>query len=115
MEASARPAPARPQLGPDSIPKLPRHVVLRHDMVRDRWVILVPERVLVPDDTAVAVLKLVDGKRAIATIAAELAAIYDAPVELIQTDSLALLQDLADKGFLIEVPPSPAPEEARHG
>jgi pyrroloquinoline quinone biosynthesis protein D len=90
----------RPAITAQSVPFLPRHVVLRHDKVRERWLILVPERVLVPEDTAVAVLQLVDGKRSVAEIAAELAAAYTAPVDLILTDSITLLQDLADKGFL---------------
>ena len=46
----------RPTVAADTVPRLPRHVKLRHDKARDRWLILVPERVLVPDYTAVAVL-----------------------------------------------------------
>ena len=49
-------------------------------------------------------LQLVDGKRSVAEIAAELAATYTAPVDLILTDSIVMLQDLADKGFLATVP-----------
>jgi pyrroloquinoline quinone biosynthesis protein D len=75
-------------------------VKLRHDKARDRWLILVPERVLVPDDTAVAVLSRVDGARSVREIATDLAQTYQAPVDVILADSVALLQDLADKGFL---------------
>ncbi|MFH1518120.1 MAG: pyrroloquinoline quinone biosynthesis peptide chaperone PqqD [Pseudomonadota bacterium] len=92
-----------PVITAQSVPILPRHVVLRHDKVRERWLVLVPERVLVPEDTAVAVLQLVDGQRSVAEIAAELAATYTAPVDLILTDSIVMLQDLADKGFLATV------------
>lgn len=95
--------PARPRIEAGSIPKLPRHVKLRHDRTRDRWVILAPERVLVPDETAVAVLSRVDGRAKVAGIAEDLARTYSAPVDVILTDSLALLQDLADKGFVITV------------
>jgi pyrroloquinoline quinone biosynthesis protein D len=101
MNAGVR--PVRPVIAAASVPFLPRHVILRYDKVRERWLILAPERVLIPEDTAVAVLKLVDGKRTMADIAAELAATYAAPVDLILTDSIALLQDLADKGFLSTV------------
>ena len=90
----------RPAIAADSVPRLPRHVKLRHDKARDRWLILVPERVLVPDDTAVAVLSRVDGARSVREIAADLAQTYQAPVDVILADSVALLQDLADKGFL---------------
>ena len=90
----------RPQIAAGSVPRLPRHVKLRHDKARDRWLILVPERVLVPDDTAVAVLSRVDGARSVRDIANDLAQTYQAPVDVILADSVALLQDLADKGFL---------------
>lgn len=93
-------AKAPPVIAADSRPKLPRHVRLKHDTTRERWVILVPERVLVPDDTAVAVLQLVDGARRVEDIAATLAETYAAPAEVIQADIIPLLQDLADKGFL---------------
>lgn len=89
-----------PTIAADSVPRLPRHVKLRHDKARDRWLILVPERVLVPDDTAVAVLSRVDGARSVREIATDLAQTYQAPVDVILADSVALLQDLADKGFL---------------
>ena len=90
----------RPTISAESVPRLPRHVKLRHDKARDRWLILVPERVLVPDDTAVAVLTRVDGARSVRDIAGDLAQTYQAPVDVILADSVVLLQDLADKGFL---------------
>ena len=46
-----------------SRPILPRHAKLRFDDTRQRWVILVPERVLAPDEIAVEVLQLCDGTR----------------------------------------------------
>ncbi len=97
------PRQKRPAVTADSVPKLPRHVKLKHDKLRERWVILAPERVLVPDDIAVAVLSLVDGNRPVSAIAATLAGTYAAPVDLILADCLNLLQDLSDKGFLLTV------------
>lgn len=91
----------RPILTPDSRPVLQRHVKLRFDKTRDRWVILAPERVLVPDDISVEVLQLCDGQRSLTDIVAILAAKYAADIDLIQADCLALLQDLADKAFLL--------------
>lgn len=93
---------ARPVLSPASRPILPRHVRLRFDKTRERWVILAPERVLVPDEISVEVLQLCDGQRSIEDVVAVLAAKFAAPSELIQTDCIALLQDLADKGYLLD-------------
>lgn len=103
MEGESRPGPRapRPRITEHCVPRMPRHVKLRHDKTRDRWVILVPERVLLPDDTAVAVLKRVDGARRVCDIVDELARLYHADPALILTDSIALLQDLADKSFLL--------------
>lgn len=87
-------------IGADSRPALPRYVKLRHDAGRDRWVILAPERVLTPDEIAVEVLELCDGERTVAEVADLLAADYDAPAEAIGSDIIALLQGLADKGYI---------------
>jgi pyrroloquinoline quinone biosynthesis protein D len=85
-----------------SRPVLPRHARLKFDETRQVWVILAPERVLAPDEIAVEVLKLCDGVRSVAEMADQLAAKYSAPRETIATDVVAMLQDLADKGFLTE-------------
>jgi pyrroloquinoline quinone biosynthesis protein D len=81
-------------------PALPGHIKLRHDAGRGRWLILAPERVFEPDETAVAVLKLCDGARTVADIAGELAREYNAPTKEIVADIVAMLQDLADKGVV---------------
>jgi pyrroloquinoline quinone biosynthesis protein D len=75
---------------------------LRFDDTRKRWVLLVPERVLAPDDIAVEILQLCDGQRSVADIAAQLAEKYTAPVEEIGGDVIAMLQDLANSGFVVE-------------
>ena len=85
-----------------SRPVLPRHTKLKFDETRQVWVILAPERVLAPDEIAVEVLKLCDGVSHVAEIVDRLAAKYAAPREAISTDVIAMLQDLADKGFLTE-------------
>jgi pyrroloquinoline quinone biosynthesis protein D len=81
-----------------AVPAFPRHVRLQHDTVRDRWVVLAPERMFVPDEQALEILRLVDGMRTVAVIAADLARRYDAPAEEIEDDVAAMLQDLAAKG-----------------
>ena len=77
------------------------HIVFRFDEVRQRWSILAPERLMLPDEQAVEILKLVDGKTRVSAIVVTLAARYSqAPRELIAKDVTAMLQDLADKGCL---------------
>ena len=85
-----------------SRPVLPRHAKLKFDETRQVWVILAPERVLAPDEIAVEVLRLCDGVRSVAQMVDELAAKYTADRADISTDVVAMLQDLADKGFLME-------------
>jgi len=85
----------------DTRPCLPRHIKLRHDPRRGRWVILAPERVFDPDDIAVDVLKLCDGRNTIQDISKQLAKNYQAPAKEICTDIEVLLQELADKGVII--------------
>src|SRR5260370_16142992 len=85
-----------------SRPVLPRHARLKFDETRQRWVILAPERVLAPDKIAVEVLQLCDGVRSVEQMIDQLAAKYAAERDAIATDVVAMLQDLADKGFLPE-------------
>jgi pyrroloquinoline quinone biosynthesis protein D len=84
----------------DSVPALPRHIRLKHDETRGAWVLLAPERVLMPDEIAVEILRRCDGEASVDGIADALAREFAAPVEEIQGDVIGVLQDLADKGFL---------------
>jgi pyrroloquinoline quinone biosynthesis protein D len=90
----------RTMISPASKPRLPRHIKLRHDAGRGRWIILAPERVFEPDETAVEVLKLCDGAKDVASITAELAKQYNAPESEIGGDVIQMLQDLADRGVV---------------
>ena len=85
-----------------SRPILPRHAKLKFDETRQRWVILAPERVLAPDDIAVEVLQLCDGVRSVEQMIDQLVEKYTADRGAIGADVIAMLQDLADKGFLTE-------------
>jgi pyrroloquinoline quinone biosynthesis protein D len=93
-------SPGRLIVGQETRPFLPAYLKLRHDAGRDRWILLAPERVLTPDQTAVAVLKLCDGKRTVEEIVEALAKDYSAPADVIRADVLDLLQGLADKGYI---------------
>ena len=93
-------SPGRLIVDRETKPHMPPYLKLRHDAGRGRWVLLAPERILTPDQTAVAVLQLCDGERTVEEIAAELAEEYSAPVDVIANDVVDLLQDLADKGYI---------------
>ena len=76
------------------------HVRFRFDERRKAWIVLAPERLLLPDEQAVAILRLIDGKRDVDAIIDELAGQFDAPRETIADDTLPMLQDLVDKKVL---------------
>lgn len=84
----------------EAVPEWPRGVRLRFDEARDRWVVVSPERVSVPNETAVEILRLIDGSRTVQQIAAELAARFDADEHVIAGDAVAVLQDMSDKGMI---------------
>lgn len=80
---------------------MPRHVKMRHDAGRGRWIILAPERLFDPDEIAVEVLKLCDGDRSVKDIVKVMAKEYNAPEDEIGTDLISMLQDLSDKGVVV--------------
>ena len=82
------------------VPAFPRHVKFHFNKQRDQWVILAPERLLVPDPTSVEILRLCDGATSVGGIVGKLVEKYNAPHDVILKDVTAMLQDLADKGFL---------------
>ncbi len=83
-----------------AVPAFNRGFRLRHDAVRDAWVILAPERLFLLDEPAVEVLKLVDGTRSVPEIVEALAAKFNAPRETIAADTEAMLHDLVIKGAI---------------
>lgn len=83
-------------------PRLATFVRLQADPARGGMVLQAPERVLMLDEAAAATLKLVDGERTVAEIAALLAQDYDAPEAEIAADITALLEELAELGLVID-------------
>jgi len=83
-----------------SVLHLPRHVKFRFDETRKQWVLLAPERLLLPDHIAVEILRRVDGQRSVDEIVGLLAEKFEASREEIAADVLAMLQDLVEKGYL---------------
>jgi pyrroloquinoline quinone biosynthesis protein D len=82
------------------VPAFKPGVRFRHDAVRQAWVVLAPERLFLPDEQAVEILKLIDGRRSLGAIVEVLAERFRAPHGVIAADVTAMLRDLADKGVL---------------
>jgi pyrroloquinoline quinone biosynthesis protein D len=83
-----------------AIPRLAPGHRLREDTARGQWVMLGPERMFVPDEIALEVLRLVDGARSLGAIADALAARFAAPRDEILADVAAMLEELAAKGVV---------------
>ena len=81
-------------------PRFAPGVRLHHDRARERWVVMAPERMFVPDETALEVLRLVDGASNVETIIDALATKFDAPREVIAADVRAMIEDLVARGAL---------------
>ena len=90
----------RPMVREDSMPALARGVRLRFDEARSAWVLLAPERVLMPDEIAVEILKRCDGKAKVSAIVDDLARTFEADPVQVAGDVRSFLQDLADKGMV---------------
>lgn len=76
------------------------HVRFRFDETRQAWVVLAPERLLLPDEQAVEILQLIDGERGVESVIDELVRRYEALREVISGDVVKMLQDLVDKKVL---------------
>ena len=79
---------------------LPSWVRLHFDRVRDRWVLLAPERVLFPCATSVTIIERLGGGRDLGELVGALADEFEAPRDTISADVRRMLQGLADQGFL---------------
>jgi len=82
------------------VPKFAAGVRLKYDEVRSCWVLLAPERVMIPDETALEILRRCDGKASLAAIIDGLAAGYDANRQVIAEDVCRMVDELAEKGIL---------------
>jgi pyrroloquinoline quinone biosynthesis protein D len=84
----------------DAVLRFAPHAKFRFDEVRQAWIVLAPERLLLPDEQAVEILQLIDGERAVDGVIDELVRRYEAPREMIAGDVVKMLQDLVDKKVL---------------
>ena len=84
----------------DTVPDWSPGVRTRHDDVRDRWMILGPERIVVPEGSGGAIARLVDGDRSIDDIITRLVDDYDADRATIADETIRFLRQLAQQGYL---------------
>jgi pyrroloquinoline quinone biosynthesis protein D len=84
----------------DSRPRLAPGVRLKYDEARACWVVLAPERVLMPDETALEVLQRLDGQKTVDALVQELVTAYDADRGEILADVTELLNGLLEKRVL---------------
>ncbi|GLR78317.1 pyrroloquinoline quinone biosynthesis peptide chaperone PqqD (plasmid) [Azospirillum oryzae] len=78
-------------------------VMLRNDRRREQWMLMGPERLLVLDEMALAIVRACVGPE-IADVAAgidRLTVEYDAPRTEVAADVLEMLTDLRNKGYVI--------------
>ena len=80
-----------------SRPRLPRGVRLKHDDVRNEWLLLAPERVLKTNAIAVEVLKRCTGGQSFDAIVDDLASTFKAERARVEADVRTLLTELATK------------------
>ena len=81
-------------------PRLPSHIRLRFDDVRQAWVVLAPEKVMWPDEISVDILKRCDGAATADELIDALSEEYDAPRDAIEADVIAFLQEWADRRLI---------------
>lgn len=81
-------------------PRFAPHVRFKFDRRRAQWVVLAPERLLLPDENSVEILQRCTGEATLADIIDQLSVEFDAPRGEIAGDVLVLVRDLADKGIL---------------
>lgn len=80
-----------------SAPRLPRHIRIQYDPVRQAFAVLSPERVFWPNEISLDILRRCDGRSDVAHIIADLAAEYDAPEAEVADDVVAFLQEWSDR------------------
>jgi pyrroloquinoline quinone biosynthesis protein D len=79
-------------------PKLVPHASVRFNEARGEWLMMMPEAVVVLNETAAAVLNLCDGARSVDGIVDALGADYEG-VEAADVEDL--LRDLADQRLVV--------------
>ena len=89
-----------PPVAGEAVLRFAPHAKFRFDEVRQAWIVLAPERLLLPDEQAVEILQLIDGARTVDNVVDELVRRYEAARDVIAGDVVKMLQDLVDKKVL---------------
>jgi pyrroloquinoline quinone biosynthesis protein D len=85
----------------DMRPRLAGKARVRFDRKAERYMLLYPEKGLVLNDTAAAIVKLCTGEHTVQSIIDTLAAAYDAqPREAIEREVLSFLGAMADRALV---------------
>ena len=87
-------------LAPGSRPRLAPGARLQFDATRERWVVQAPERLLLPDEIALEILKRCDGATPLEAIVDDLATAFGADRGEVDADVRALLGDLIAKRII---------------
>ena len=89
------------RLAAEARPRLAPKVRLRWDRKDERYMLLYPERGLVLNETAAAVVKLCTGEHTVAAIVKRLAEQYaPQPPEAIERQVLTFLHAMVDRGLI---------------
>ena len=83
-----------------SVPALRRGVRRQFDKTRNVAILMAPEKVIMLDDIADAIVSECDAVSSVEDITLRLSARFAAPAEEIQGDVLAFLQTLFDQGLI---------------
>ena len=81
-------------------PSLSKRARLRYDPIASQWVLLWPERGLLLNDTATAIVRLCDGSRTIEQIVDQLASAFRTPRGRVAHDVRSFLQRIEARGLL---------------
>ena len=96
----------------DSVPKLASKVRLKYDKVREKHLLLLPEKVVVLNETAASILSLCDGSRTVHNIAERLRVSLQAKTEAtnkgelpdlltMEGDIAAFIGEMTDQGWVV--------------
>ena len=92
--------PAPEPISLERRPQLAAKVRLRYDRISDRYMLLYPEKGLVLNPTAAAVVELCNGENTVGAIVEELAAKYGHDAAKVEREVLELLAALAARGLM---------------
>jgi pyrroloquinoline quinone biosynthesis protein D len=85
----------------DCVPALRRGVRRQFDRTRNSPILMAPERVIVLDEIADAIIEAFKPGATVSDIVAGLATRFGAPAQEIEDDVIAFIRELNDKGLIV--------------